>query len=621
MTFSIDDIVEACVHTRNENARVRGVSPYVLVFGTHPRREIGAGEGGGDLNTDSIVASLLDSNSGYEAAVLLREAAGRAWLRHLTLEGIERAKASRPTPYRGPYYPGDIVQCYRRIKDGTHNRKTGEVGVRDKSGLTGQWIGPCEVLCVENASKEHLTERIIWLNYGGRLIMASPEQCRPLPIEAERARLILEKFEKEGQLYGPDAVRLIAERPEVKGIDIRGELPPDVEAEETEEAPTADEDMPLEEDLVQHDLRVPLAPIPETPASPAPDAPPPREPAEATPHRTRSRSPMAASSSAGVRIAEAPDTSRSRGPPVRTAVQKIVDAARRLDMDGVGTPASSSAVLGPYRRARQKTRAVPATPVATPLTKVPQTDDLATPSESAQQGVMRTDCVPTDATTGGVTTNNTTGDNGTVADDVFEVHHMADEWSENDSWSDGDYFPEVLSDADTDCELPDAWCHLSKEFVETPDHNYDRKALEIALTVDANEICEDMEFQMEAILDEALSEHCMAASTTVRKRSTEVRERHLTASEKKAFRTAKHREWGSWLDNRVIELIDKKLSDRIPSKQIMGSWWVLTWKSAKDYTERPGVDLEERQGLHRKANDHYQRRDPWPERRYLESFE
>ena len=93
---------------------------------------------------------------------------------------------------------------------------------------------------------------------------------------------------------------------------------------------------------------------------------------------------------------------------------------------------------------------------------------------------MRTDCVPTDATTGGVTTTTTTGDNGTVADDVFEVHHMADEWSETDSWSDGDYFPEVLSDADTDCELPDAWCHLSKEFVETPDHNYDRKALEIA---------------------------------------------------------------------------------------------------------------------------------------------
>ena len=47
------------------------------------------------------------------------------------------------------------------------------------------------------------------------------------------------------------------------------------------------------------------------------------------------------------------------------------------------------------------------------------------------------------------------------------------------------------SDAETDCELPDAWCHPSKEFVETPDHNYDRKAIEIALTVDANEICED----------------------------------------------------------------------------------------------------------------------------------
>ncbi len=86
------------------------MSPHILVFGTHPRREVGAGEGGGDLNSDSIVASLLNADAGYEAAVMLREAAGRAWLRHLTLEGLERAKASQPVRYRGPYYPGDLVQ-------------------------------------------------------------------------------------------------------------------------------------------------------------------------------------------------------------------------------------------------------------------------------------------------------------------------------------------------------------------------------------------------------------------------------------------------------------------------------------------------------------------------------
>ena len=76
--FDIYDIVEQCVMTRNENVRVRGVSPYVLVFGTHPRREVAAGEGGHDYNADSIVSSLLTADPGYEAAVIMREAAGKA---------------------------------------------------------------------------------------------------------------------------------------------------------------------------------------------------------------------------------------------------------------------------------------------------------------------------------------------------------------------------------------------------------------------------------------------------------------------------------------------------------------------------------------------------------------
>ncbi len=125
--YSIEDVVEQCVHTRNDHTRVRGVSPYVLVFGSHPRREAAAGDGGGDLNSDSIVATLLNSDPGFEAAVVLREAAGKACLRHLMLEGIERAKAARPTPYRGPYYPGDIVQCYRHTKSTAENRRSGDV--------------------------------------------------------------------------------------------------------------------------------------------------------------------------------------------------------------------------------------------------------------------------------------------------------------------------------------------------------------------------------------------------------------------------------------------------------------------------------------------------------------
>ncbi len=165
------------------------------------------------MNSDSIVATLLNSDPCFEAAVVLREAAGKARLRHLTLEGIERAKAARPTPYRGPCYPGDIVQCYRHMKGTKENRQGGDVGVRDMRCYLGHRIGPCEVLCVESSNGEALSERILWLNYQGRLVMASPEQCRPLPVDAEKARRILAKFESEGHLYGPQAVRHLASQP------------------------------------------------------------------------------------------------------------------------------------------------------------------------------------------------------------------------------------------------------------------------------------------------------------------------------------------------------------------------------------------------------------------------
>ena len=76
--FDIHDIVEQRVMTRNKNVRVRDVSPYVLVFGMHPRREVAAGKGGHDYSSDSRVSSLLTADPGHEAAVILREAAGKA---------------------------------------------------------------------------------------------------------------------------------------------------------------------------------------------------------------------------------------------------------------------------------------------------------------------------------------------------------------------------------------------------------------------------------------------------------------------------------------------------------------------------------------------------------------
>ncbi len=81
--FDIHHIVEQGVMTRNESVWVRGVSPYVSVFGTHQRREFVAGTGGNGYNADSIVSSLLTTDPGYEAEAVLYEAAGKTWRRHL----------------------------------------------------------------------------------------------------------------------------------------------------------------------------------------------------------------------------------------------------------------------------------------------------------------------------------------------------------------------------------------------------------------------------------------------------------------------------------------------------------------------------------------------------------
>ncbi len=261
--------------------------------------------------------------------------------------------------------------------------------------------------------------------------MASPEQCRPLPVEAEKARKILAKSESEGQLYGPEAVRHLASQPTVPGLDVRGELPPELEAHEMEDAPAAPADTPLETEVPHVDLRMPLALIPElgTPSSST-------EQPMATPAvRERSRSPDRGNTSAGVEPYPSPDASRSRGLPVAEAVRKIESTARRLDLGETPSSVGTPAAVGPYRRASVKQPAVPVAPGAPsqePPAKAPRMED------DLYAGAMHV--------------------------------QMADPDSEEDEWSDEDNFPNCNSDGETDDELPDEWCHLSREFVASPDH-------------------------------------------------------------------------------------------------------------------------------------------------------
>ncbi len=227
-----------------------------------------------------------------------------------------------------------------------------------------------------------------------------------------------------------------------------------------EDAPAAPAETTLETEVPHVDLRVPLAPIPEigTPSQST------EQPIATPAVRERSRSPDRGNSSAGGEPYPSPDATRSRGLPVADAVRKIERTARRLDLGGTPSSVETPATVGPYRRASMKQPTVPVTPGAPtqePPAKAPRMEgDL-------YAGAMHV--------------------------------QMADPDSDTEEWSDDDYFPNCNSDVETDDELPDEWCHLSKEFVASRDHGCKRDAIEISFNIDRDELSGNLEFLVEDI--------------------------------------------------------------------------------------------------------------------------
>ena len=67
----------------------------------------------------------------------------------------------------------------------------------------------------------------------------------------------------------------------------------------------------------------------------------------------------------------------------------------------------------------------------------------------------------------------------------------------------------------------------------------------------------------------------LAPGAPARKKRAEVNFRDLTEPEKELFRTAKAKEWSSWVAHRVVRLIDASLID---PRRVIRSRWVLNWK-------------------------------------------
>ena len=121
--------------------------------------------------------------------------------------------------------------------------------------------------------------------------------------------------------------------------------------------------------------------------------------------------------------------------------------------------------------------------------------------------------------------------------------------------------------------------NLSEAFYTTPDHGYVKKAIEIALEVDLAEVLEsDGPHGLRQYI------HDVFLTSNAKRKKVEVNERYLTLEEKRMFREAKKKEWMSFIENNVVELAVRTGIDPL---RIVGSRWVLTWKTT-DSEKTPG---------------------------------
>ena len=237
------EAVVAVLQARNELMRVEGVSPAVLVFGKLPKTPPNFAES--DEDYDLLADRLQREDPLYESIMLRRVAARTAWVQSEVRDRTSRALATRPRPYKGPYYKGQAVLVYRRRKGDASN-----------PGHKGVWLGPGEVVAAESTS-DKLVPRVVYVTVHGRLFLCSPEQLRPISLKAEWVRSQLPLMGAEQQSF--------QEMRTARGTDVRGERPSSAELESLYEEPE-----PKVEQLAAESE---YEPLPQGPPTPAPGTP------------------------------------------------------------------------------------------------------------------------------------------------------------------------------------------------------------------------------------------------------------------------------------------------------------------------------------------------------------
>ena len=196
--------------------RVDGVSPAVLVFGKLPKAPPNLSESDEDL--ELLSERLHREDPLYESIMLRRVAARTAWVQSEVRDRTAKVQATRPRPYKGPYYRGQAVLVYRRRR-----------GDASSPGQKGVWLGPGEIVAVESTS-DKLVPRVIYVTVHGKLFLCSPEQLRPISLKAEWVRTQLPGLENAAK---PD----FQESKTSRGTDIRSERPTSAELEASYDEP------------------------------------------------------------------------------------------------------------------------------------------------------------------------------------------------------------------------------------------------------------------------------------------------------------------------------------------------------------------------------------------------
>ena len=182
---SVEETIEMCATTRNEQLRRCGFSPSQWFLG-QDSRQVGMLR---DLEQQNNIttASRYLADPDFHDKVRLREQAAVAFHEEHARDIWRRAVAGRARPIRGPYQVGQLVYVFRR-------RARGLLSTRH-----GVWIGPGRVVGIESESGGPVP-RLVWVSHNGYLYRCSPEGLRPVPEDKAEFRSLARSL-SEGRLH------------------------------------------------------------------------------------------------------------------------------------------------------------------------------------------------------------------------------------------------------------------------------------------------------------------------------------------------------------------------------------------------------------------------------------